>query len=444
MTMRDTEIPKPFHAAVLKWRETYLPDYDYLLENWDRFFPREPRFRLCAFRELGMCPEIECGDLEGQPKFTRAQDMLPEQAHHLFGAIRAQASTEFGSIQQHQLTLARAQAEEDQAWVLRMMAEELRHGYQMLHLLLEDDWTPVSKQSSADTVEEILSMRTGSHVLGAFNIDFDSFVDNVTFCMLIDRVGKYQLAMQRISAYQPMAESMPQMLREEAFHLATGVVPMRRWVEAAAEGSVYVTMPMLQKAINKWLPRGMEMFGDERGGATNVKYGLKPLKNAEAQDQYYAEVRRVVNQLNTRYVRAKLPALSHRDAEALIQRVESENGVVRGVAPEELLRLPHQEFFRRRGVPAFKKVGAAGEAFEDLAAYTRHLVANLPEAYLAGQDFKEYLETHRKLEGGAITLEQAVKHLPELRRVGGVCPCSKSVRWVQEEALVASDGVAGG
>jgi hypothetical protein len=34
--------------------------------------------------------------------------------------------------------------------------------------------------------------------------------------------------------------------------------------------------------------------------------------------------------------------------------------------------------------------------------------------------------------------------MPELRRVGGVCPCSKSVRWVQEEALAASDGVAGG
>ena len=79
-------------------------------------------------------------------------------------------------------------------------------------------------------------MNTGSHVLGAFNIDFDSFVDNVVFCALIDRVGKYQLAMQKISAYKPMAESMPQMLREEAFHLAAGVVPMRRWVTKAAQG----------------------------------------------------------------------------------------------------------------------------------------------------------------------------------------------------------------
>ena len=442
MSTRTTEIPKRYHSAVLRWREHFLPDYEYLMEHWERFFPREPQFQLCAYRENGMCTEIECGDEAGKPKYTRAADMRPEQAHHLLAAVRAQASTEFGSIQQHQLTLARAQSEEDQAWVLRMMAEELRHGYQMLHLLLEDDWSAVSQHSGAEMVEEILSMRTGSHVLGAFNIDFDSFLDNVTFCMLIDRVGKYQLAMQKVSAYQPMAESMPQMLREEAFHLATGVVPMRRWVEAAAKGEVYATMPAIQKVLNKWLPRGLEMFGDERGGGTNVKYGLKPMKNAEAQEQYYAEVSKVLRDLNMRYVRAKLPELSHREAEELVRKLQQENVVVRGIAPEDLLRMPHPEFFRRRGVPALRKVGFDGTVFESLDAFIAHLIANLPESYLAGRDFKDYLETLRKLEAGEWTLEQAVSHMPALRRVGGVCPCSKSVRWVVEEpaAPVAAAG----
>jgi 1,2-phenylacetyl-CoA epoxidase catalytic subunit len=267
-----------------------------------------------------MCDEIECGDMKGKPKYTRASDMAPEQAGHLFGAIRAQASTEFGSIQQHRLTLARAQEEEEQFWVLRMMAEELRHGYQMLHLLSNDDWSSVSSESREQLVEDILSMQTGSHILGAFNIDFDSFVDNVVFCCLIDRVGKYQLSMQKISAYKPMAESMPQMLREEAFHLATGVVPMRRWVEKAAQGAVYITMPDLQKAINKWMPRGMEMFGDERGGGTNVRYGLKPMKNDEAQGLYYTEVQKVVRDLNVRYVRARLPK---RDAVRVAEVIEA-------------------------------------------------------------------------------------------------------------------------
>lgn len=432
MSTQTTTIPKPFHDAVERWRERFLPDFDFLMANWEKHFPKEPTFRLCAYRELGMCSTIECGERKGDPKFTKACDMREEQAHHLLGAIRAQASTEFGSIQQHQLTLARAQNEEDQIWVLRMMAEELRHGYQMLHLLLADDWSSVGKQSGAEMVEETLSMTTGSHLLGAFNIDFDSFVDNITFCALIDRVGKYQLSMQKVSAYAPMAESMPQMLREEAFHLATGVVPLRRWMEQAARGDVYVTVAMIQKALNKWLPRGLEMFGDERGGGTNVRYGLKPMKNAEAQDAYYEEVRKVVHDLNMRYVRALHADLSHGDAEALLEQVLGEGRVVRGVKPEDLLRLPHKSFFRRRGVPAFQKVGADGTVFADLGAYTRHLAQALPESYLAGRDFRDYLEAARKVEDGSLTAEQAAGLMPELRRVGGVCPCSKSVRWVQD------------
>src|SRR5260370_2553590 len=157
-------------------------------------------------------------------------------------------------------------------------------------------------------------MTPGSHLLGALNIDFDSFVDNVVFCALIDRVGKYQLTMQRQSADQPMAESMPQMLREEAFHLAAGVVPLRRWVTSAARDEGFFTMDMLQRALNKWLPRGLEMFGDERGGGTNVRLGLKPMKNAEAQQQYREEVEKVVRDLNLRYLRAPLPQLSLPDA----------------------------------------------------------------------------------------------------------------------------------
>ncbi len=429
MNSRTASLPKTFHDAVLRWKDTYLTDFDFLMDHWEKHFPNDQRMELCAYRELGMCGEIEVGDERGKPKYTRASEMHPEQAHHLFAAIKAQASTEFGSIQQHRLTLARAQEEEEQFWVLRMMAEELRHGYQMLHLLVEDDWSSVSKDSSAEVIEEILSMTTGSHILGAFNIDFDSFVDNVTFCCLIDRVGKYQLSMQRVSAYRPMAESMPQMLREEAFHLATGVVPMRRWAQQAAEGEVYISMEMLQKAIDKWLPRGLEMFGDERGGGTNVRYGLKPMKNAEAQEQYYQEVAKVVRDLNMRYLRARLPELDLPEANRALDLLEAGESV-EGVRPEDLLYLPHRDYFRRRGVPAFRRVGSRGETFESEAEYLEHLRRTLPESYLASSDFKDFVDRLRQVESGEMSAEEAARQLPALRRVAGTCPCSKSVRWV--------------
>jgi benzoyl-CoA 2,3-epoxidase subunit B len=435
MATTTTEIPRKFHLAVEKWRDTFLPDYAYLMENWDRYFPRDERFQLCAYRECGMPCQIECGEDTGKPKYTRACEMKPEAAHHLVGAIRAQASTEFGSIQQHQLTLARAQDEEEQAMVLRMMAEELRHGYQMLHLLTDDDWQPITGQTQEQTVEEILSMKTGSHVLGAFNIDFESFVDNIVFCALIDRVGKYQLAMQKVSAYAPMAESMPQMLREEAFHLATGVVPLRRWVVKAAAGSPMITMGVIQKHLNKWMPRAYEMFGDERGGGTNVKWGLKPMKNAESQEQYGKECTKVVRDLNMRYLRARLPELSATEADAGLAALELERGSFRGVKFEELLRLPHREYGRRRGVPAFSWVGVDGERFESVEGYLKHLEQTLPDGYRATRDFQDFVENLQAVARGEKTADEAQKTMPQLRRVGGVCPCSKSVRWVADEAI---------
>ena len=436
-TTRKEQIPQHLHNAVIKWRDTFLPDYAYMMDNWERFFPQDRKYELCAFRELGMCNEIECGERKGQPKATRAQDLEENAGHHLLGAIRAQASTEFGSIQQHQLTLSRAQDEEEQFWILRMMAEELRHGYQMLHLLADDDWSKFSDNSSSDMVEEILSMRTGSHVLGAFNVDFDSFIDNATFCALIDRVGKYQLQMQKVSAYKPMAESMPEMLREEAFHLLAGTVPLRRWMEKAAKGSPYITSQDIQKAINKWLPRGLEMFGDERGGGTNVRFGLKPMKNAEAQEQYYAEVENLIEGINLRFIRARLPEVSSARAHEILDEIVRERKPVEGIAWDDLVHAPHPHFFRRRGVPAFELTGWEGETYKTVDEYVAHLHKTLPDAYRAGKDFRFYTETLRKLHSEEITLQDAVRAMPELRRVGGVCPCSKSVRWVADEPLPA-------
>ncbi len=77
----------------------------------------------------------------GKAKATKPSELPAETAHHLLGAIRARSLDQVRLDQQHRLTLARAQDPEGQMWVLRMMAEELRHGYQMLHLLAEGDWS---------------------------------------------------------------------------------------------------------------------------------------------------------------------------------------------------------------------------------------------------------------------------------------------------------------
>jgi hypothetical protein len=106
--------------------------------------------------------------------------------------------------------------------------------------------------------------------------------------------------------------------------------------------------------------------------------------------------------------------------------------------------VPHADFYRRRGVPAFRKTGTAGEAFATAQEYLQHLVRSLPEAYRASRDYKDYVEALLEVEAGMMTAEQAAGRMPALRRVAGACPCSKSVRWVIDDpAPVLSAPVAG-
>lgn len=425
----ELELAKPYHEAILHWQKHNFPDYPLLSQRWEKFFPTDPPFCLCAKFAEGVSDVVEVGDRKGQPKAIDPKELDPETAHTLLGIVRAQASTEFGSIQQHQGTFQRAPEDLDKAWVLRVMAEEFRHGYQMIFLLATKDWSAVTDAKPEQMVEEILSMQTGSHVLAAFNLEYDSFIDNVVFCAFIDRVGKYQLTMQKVCAYKPYAASMPPMLKEEAFHLASGVMPLRRWVERAAKGDPYITMDAIQRAAAKWLPRGLEMFGMESGGQNIVRMGIKDLTNAEAIDAYVKECDQMLGDLNRRFVRTRMLEKTPDEVDAIVERLLAGDRVD-GITPEDMLRLPDRRFFRRRGEPAYQMVGFGGERYSDVDAYVKHLAAVLPEPYMASYDVRHYVNNLRKVVAGEMTIKDAVKNAPHLERVGGHCPCSNSVRWV--------------
>src|SRR5207237_7258131 len=134
-----------------------------------------------------------------------------------------------------------------------------------------------------------------------------------------------------------------------------------------------------RKATHKGFGRGLERFGDERGGETKVRFGLKDRANRETQDMYMEECQRMYDDLNERYVRARLPKLPRDEAEKAFARIKA-GETVEGVRPEELLRLPDRRFFRRRGEYAYQMVGTRGESFSDVEQYVAHECVNLPEA----------------------------------------------------------------
>jgi 1,2-phenylacetyl-CoA epoxidase catalytic subunit len=402
-------LPERLHQRIVDWQQKNFPDeYAYLLKHWSEFYHQDP-FRLVAKLGPLRSETVEVGKFKGRRRFAKADELDEEMILQTAKIIKAQCSTELGSIQQHRESILKAQDPRQQFNVMRIMAEELRHAYQMLFVLANDQWTKVGKDLAVETAESLLGMRTGDHVLDAFNLFFDSFVDNIVFCAVIDRVGKYQLEMQLTFSYAPMARSMGPMLYEEAFHMASGVNPLRQWAAEAARGEGNVSTEMIQKHINKWVPRGLEMFGDERGGKTVVEFGFKDRLNQEAVDQYILELKvELVDALNFEVLRIFDPGVLRDASPGIADRILSTGESYRGCRREMLYFRPSPKFFRRRGLFAFQMNDVDGNPISRIEEYLSYLRRNLPDGYITGPDFRVYADNLRKTLAGQDVKEEGL------------------------------------
>jgi hypothetical protein len=166
------------------------------------------------------------------------------------------------------------------------------------------------------------------------------------------------------------------------------------------------------------------------------------MKNREASDQYHAELVKMVRDINARFLRARFPELAADAVEAALAGLETSRGSFRGVAYTDLLRVPDKRFFRRKGEHAFQMVGIDGETFTGADEYLRYLAKHLNDGYVASRDMRNYADALRQVAAGELSRDEASKRMPKLKRVGGTCPCSKSVRWVMEQPDGGQQAVA--
>src|SRR5881296_2552035 len=382
-------LPKKWHAECVAWREKYFPEMPDVLDtpHWNRFYPEVPiptvttifakpeAFAGFASKTVGATPATS--DLTG--RVWKAEELDDNRFNMALKIIRAQASTELGSIQQHRMVYEKLDsgslAGMDREIVegihetqpgghtlesisfskKRVCVEELRHHYQMAGVLtLDRGWDEPrwGRHWATETLEELFAMKPGEHVLDAFNIEFKTLLDTSTFLALIDRVGKYQLEMQHHFLYGPMALSMPWMrFLEESYHLAAGETLMKAIAVAGILNGGNFGIEDLQKTLNMWYPRGLEMFGSELGGDL-VKGVFKTLKNREAQVIYIEEVLGKVKDANLAIIQAKA-GCSREEADAALRRITQKGETVHGLTKDDLLSLPDRRFFRIRGLAEF-------------------------------------------------------------------------------------------
>ncbi|GAB4316813.1 MAG: hypothetical protein Kow0074_05000 [Candidatus Zixiibacteriota bacterium] len=214
--------------------------------------------------------EIEFGDLKGKKKFERVLQMPDQRMRDgLMNMIVYQGDTEFGSVEQQRRLVNTAPSDHDLNALLRVMCEEMRHGYQMCHVLIQNF-------GSSGRVEavKLLERRAfeQNRLLGSFNEVVDNWLDFYVYTEFIDRDGKFQLKMLSRSCFAPLARSMGPMLKEEAFHLGTGHTGLKRILKAGK-----IPIPLIQKYINKWVPTAYDLFGTDHSSSAEWAYvwGIK-------------------------------------------------------------------------------------------------------------------------------------------------------------------------
>ncbi len=115
--------------------------------------------------------------------------------------------------------------------------------------------------------------------------DVRDWTEVCVFKWLVDRAGNIWLWSMRNTSFQPYAETMPPILRDEARHQADGAKTVLGEIENGRR-------ELVQKYLDKWFPRGMQLLGrpQSKGNILAHKYGLKHADSAVEMRKYIREI----------------------------------------------------------------------------------------------------------------------------------------------------------
>ncbi|MDO8665829.1 MAG: Phenylacetic acid catabolic protein [Gemmatimonadales bacterium] len=251
--------------------------------------------------------EIEFGHYRGQRKWPTIMH-IPDQRIRdaLLNLIVYQGDTEFASVEQQRNLLENSPSSYDLLSIMRVMCEEMRHGWQMSYLLVAHFGDEGKREA-----QKLLERRAfeGKRLLGSFNERVDNWLDFFTYTQFIDRDGKFQLKMLSTSSFDPLGRSMGPMLKEESYHLGTGNNGLLRIIKAGR-----IEPEIIQRFFNKWVPTAFDLFGTDNSSSAHWAYewGLKgrfderenpqpaerPHLNEASRGLYRQEISRLVDRMN--------------------------------------------------------------------------------------------------------------------------------------------------
>ena len=172
----------------------------------------------------------------------------------------------------------------DQLIVARTAAEEIDHYRKIAR---------VAGNIGVD-VSFVLTSPNQKRYLDAFRGIIKTWEDFAVFGFLIDRVGRYQLEEFFGCTYQPLAQILPSIIKEEIGHIGYGE---SKTAELASKGEE--SKEKVQQALNFWYAKALDMFGrsDSERDQRYIYWGLKRRTNAQARQEYIQEVNPLIGKI---------------------------------------------------------------------------------------------------------------------------------------------------
>ncbi|MFN0164448.1 MAG: Phenylacetic acid catabolic protein [Burkholderiales bacterium] len=251
---------------------------------------------------------VRWGSLTGMRKVETHEQMTPEYRSTLLKIVYALASTEFASVEQHQVWINKGPTAEDRFIQAQIAADEAHQGFIDCRLLRQFG------SEGEEMADKLLTLRMGQHPIAAFNVPMDSWVDVVGFCFCMDLVAWYHLHAMEDCSYAPLAREMTTMVGEEKFHASFGarrikdLVNDARYQDLAGAGAADA-----QRTIDKWYPHALDTFG----GATSkfselaIAHGIRRWGNEELRQMWRKDLDPQIEKLGLKVPDAQAGRLIH-------------------------------------------------------------------------------------------------------------------------------------
>jgi ring-1,2-phenylacetyl-CoA epoxidase subunit PaaA len=235
-------------------------------------------------------------------KVETLDEMTDEYRGHLTNLMMMQADSELAGAFGYVPWIMKSPDIKETLQVAQIVKDEVRHA-RVMYRLLEgvdvnvDEYYKKNNFSLRVDKDDIGTLRAADDKrVNIFYYPIDTWFDFIMFNFCMDRGAGHQLEDSLDCSYKPWCDGMEGIFKEEAMHMAHG----DQWTKQLSDNEE--THDDLQKALDRWYPRTMNIFGRKDSPKNKIyrKLGLKKRDNDEVRQAFAKDVAGLCAKFNLR------------------------------------------------------------------------------------------------------------------------------------------------